>query len=373
MVAMGAADDAGFATPPDGPPPAGPPDPAIPPDEPAHHAHKRPRWLRVLAVVGILSVVCSAVAVAGAFALNTRYEGKVEHADILGDVPRPKPSAPSEGGATGPLNFLVLGSDSRSADPQTIKDPNGERSDTIMVVHVSRDLKSAFIVSIPRDSYVNVPAGGNWKGGKNKINAAFAFGGAKLTAKTVYELTKVPLDGAMIVNFGGIHSMVDVVGTVNVCIPYAAHSTFSTKVWAKGCHDMGPAEAEEFMRQRKGVPGGDFGRIHDQQLVVNALVHKISDEGMLTQPFTLDRLIVTAASSVTVDSNTDLRGLILKLKGIAPDNIRFATAPYVRTMQTDAGSSVELDTKGTQELFRAVIDDRANEWLAAHPQKVPGT
>jgi LCP family protein required for cell wall assembly len=373
MVVTGAADAAGFTTPPDEPPLAATPHPAIPPDEPAHHAHKRPLWLRTLAVVGILSVVCSAVAVAGAFALNTRYEGKVERADILGDVPRPKPSAPSEGGATGPLNFLVLGSDSRSPDPQTIKDPNGERSDTIMVVHVSRDLKSAFIVSIPRDSYVNVPAGGNWKGGKNKINAAFAFGGAKLTAKTVYELTKVPLDGAMIVNFGGIHSMVDVVGTVNVCIPYAAHSTFSTKVWAKGCHDMGPDEAEEFMRQRKGVPGGDFGRIHDQQLVVKALAHKISDEGMLTHPLTLDRLIVTAAASVTVDSSTDLRGLILKLKGIAPDNIRFATAPYVRTMQTDAGSSVELDMKGTQELFRAVIDDRANEWLAAHPQKVPGT
>jgi LCP family protein required for cell wall assembly len=97
-----------------------------------------------------------------------------------------------------------------------------------------------------------------------------AFGGAPAAAQTVYQLTKIPLSAAFVVNFGGIHAMVDVVGTVHVCIPYTVRSTFSTKVWEQDCHDMNGAEAEEFMRQRKGTPAGDFGRIYDQQLVVNA-------------------------------------------------------------------------------------------------------
>ena len=141
-------------------------------------------------------------------------------------------------------------------------------------------------MSIPRDSYVDVPAvAGRWRGGKNKINAAFQFGGAKLAAETVYNLTKVPLDTAMIVDFGGIHSMVGAVGTVNVCIPFSMSSMHTGRTWAKGCHDMGPEETEDFMRQRKSVPGGDFGRIQNQQLVVKAPRRgKITGEGMMTSP-----------------------------------------------------------------------------------------
>lgn len=344
-------------------------DPVKPP--PTLSQARRKLWLRALSVIGVLTLVLSGIAVAGALTLASRYEDKVERADILGDLPKPTiPERADEVG--GPLNYLVLGSDSRSPDPQAISDPNGERSDTIMILHVSRDLKSAFVVSIPRDSYVYVPAGGTWPGGMNKINAAFAFGGAKLAAKTVYELTKVPFNGAMIVNFDGVHTMVGQVGTVHVCIPYTVRSTFSTKVWPKGCHDMGPEESEEFMRQRKGVPGGDFGRIHDQQLVVKALATKISSSGLLLHPFALDKLIVTAASSVTVDNNTDIRDLVLKLKGIDPENISFATAPYLRTMRTGVGSSVELDMPGVQELFRALIADDWHHWLTEHPQRVPG-
>jgi LCP family protein required for cell wall assembly len=270
------------------------------------------------------------------------------------------------------MNFLVLGSDSRADDAAPADDPDGARSDTIMIVHVTADHKSAFVFSIPRDSYVNVPAGGSWQGGKNKINAAFAFGGAKLAAKTVYELTKIPLDGAMIVNFGGIHTMVGVVGTVNVCVPYTVRSIHTDRVWTSGCHEMGPDETEDFMRQRKSLPNGDFGRIQDQQLVIKALADKIVSEGLLSNPLRLDHLIVTAAESVTVDQSTNLRELILNLKDISPNNIAFATTPYKGTMTTSAGSSVELDMARAQQLFQAVIDDKTADWLSANPQQTPG-
>lgn len=316
----------------------------------------------------MIALVCSGTIIAAAYVLVGRYEDRVSREDILGDVP---PAVANDRFEAGPLNFLLLGSDSTQGQAKP-DDSDGSRSDTIMILHVSKGLERAFIFSIPRDSYVTVPAGGSWKGGKNKINAAFAFGGAKLAAKTVYDLTKIPLDGAMIVNFAGIHRMVAEVGTVTVCIPYDARSSHTGRVWNKGCHEMGPAETEDFVRQRKGVPGGDFGRMYGQQLVVKALADKISKGGMLKRPATLDLLIATAAESVTVDRNTNLRELVLALKDIDPDDISFATVPYVGTMTTEVGSSVRLDEARAEELFQAVREDRTDEWLAANPQPVPG-
>ena len=339
------------------------------PDAPAHHRRKRSRWLTALVVAGVLILVCSGVGAALAFGLLNRYEDKVAREDILGDIPQTDPGGRWD---SGPLNFLVLGSDSRSDAAAPIDDPDGSRSDTIMVVHINADHQGAFIFSIPRDSYVNVPPGGSWKGGKNKINAAFAFGGAKLAAKTVYELTGIPLDGAMIVNFDGIHTMVGEVGTVHVCIPYSVKSIHTDRFWAAGCHDMGPEETEDFMRQRMSVPGGDFGRIHDQQLVVAALASRITDEGLVQNPLRLDRLISTAAESVTVDKNTNLRDLILALKNIKPDNIKFATTPYTGTFTSPAGSSVALDEAKAKALFEAVKNDKTTQWLQENPQKDPG-
>jgi LCP family protein required for cell wall assembly len=335
-------------------------------DEGPAAPRRRPVWVNALIIVGILALVCSGGVLVGAWLLSGRYEDKVERADILRDVPRPTTPVTD----TSPMNFLVLGSDSRSPEALGF-DATGDRSDTIMIVHIMEGRKGAFIFSIPRDSYVYVPPAGSWPGGLNKINAAMAFGGAAHAAKTVYELTKIPLDGAFVVSFDGIHRMVGVVGTVHVCIPYDVASSFTDRYWSAGCHDMGPDEAEEFMRQRYNVPGGDFGRIHDQQLVVRALASQIVSAGMLTNPIDLDRLISIAAESVTADQDTDLRELALDLRGIDPDAISFATTPWTRTMQTDAGSSVELDMTAAQELFQAVIDDRTDEWLSAHPQGLP--
>jgi LCP family protein required for cell wall assembly len=333
--------------------------------ESATRKRKRSPWVSALMMVGVLALVCTGTSVGLALGLEHRYENKVTREDILGDLP--KADVPL-GTKTAPMNFLMLGSDDMSGKNQNIDDPDGSRSDTIMLIHINAAHNRAFIMSIPRDSFVDVPAGGKWKGGPNKINAAFAFGGAKLSAKTVYELTKIPLDSAMIVNFSGIAKMVDAVGTVNVCIPYTVSSIHTGRVWSAGCHDMGPDETADFLRQRKSVPGGDLGRIQDQQLVVKALADRITSEGILTNPLQLDKLISTAASSLTLDKTTNLRDLVLALKDIRPADLTFATVPTAGTFDTFAGSSVKLDTAGANAMFRAVIDDKTDEWLNAHPQ-----
>jgi LCP family protein required for cell wall assembly len=237
-----------------------------------------------------------------------------------------------------------------------------------MIVHVSKDRKSAFIFSIPRDSYVNIPAGGSWKGGENKINAAMAFGGANLAAKTVYDLTKIPLNGAAIVNFQGIRNMVAAVGGVDICIPYSVKSYFSDKVWNKGCHHLNAADAEEFSRQRYFTPGGDLGRIKNQQHVIKGIVAKVKQGNMMSDPGKLNSLVTTAAKSLTIDKSMNLMELALQVKDIDQEAIQFATTPVSGTFNTAAGSSVKLDSAGAQELFAAVREDRAAAWLAAHPQ-----
>lgn len=332
---------------------------------------KRRRWVKVLITLGIVVVVCAGLVVGGSLLLAARYESRVERSDILRDVPRPTPPA-NEAEGPQPLNFLLLGSDSRSPDPRPIADPNGDRSDTIMIIHINAARTDAFIFSIPRDSYVYVPPAGRWPGGNNKINAAMSFGGAAHAALTVYELTRIPLDGAFVVNFGAVNRMVGVVGSIEVCLPYTVNSSFRRgTTWSQGCHDMDADDVEIFVRERYGVPGGDFGRIHNQQLVVQALAKKIASTGWLTNPLDLDRLITVAAESVTVDQDTNLRQLILDLKDLDPNRMSFATVPWTRTMTTDAGSSVELDMAAARELFEAVINDETAEWLAAHPQGVP--
>jgi LCP family protein required for cell wall assembly len=331
---------------------------------------KRPRWLTAIIVVATVLLGLAGGGLVAVNVLSARYEGRVTRMDILDGVPQPPAVdlGDTDTVARQAMNFLVLGSDSRAQQDTQALDQTGSRSDTIMLVHVNKERTGALVISIPRDSYVDVPAGGNWPGGKNKINAALAYGGANLAARTVYNLTQVPLNGAMIVNFDGLKKMVAAVGGVNVCTPFAVQSSFSSRYWGVGCHDMTPDEAEEFMRQRKNVPGGDFGRIKNQQNVIKGLMKKVTTTGVLANPLTLDRLITTAAESLTVDKGMNLRDLAFALKGIDPANVKFATVPVAGTMTTDAGSSVQLDTAGVAELFEAVRGDRTDEWLATHPQ-----
>jgi len=332
-----------------------------------------PGWKKALLVLSILLLLLAGGVTGTGYYLYTRYDHKVSREDLLDDGSAGDQRQREADRKSGALNLLLLGSDSRATVPGG-KSPIGERSDTIMLVHIAKNRQKAAIISIPRDSYVTVPAGGSWKGGKNKINAAFAFGGAKLTAATVRQLTGIPLDGAMIANFESIHELVDAVDGVDVCVPYDVRSTFSTKVWREGCHQMRGDEAEEFMRQRYEVPGGDFGRMYNQQLVVKAVIAKAAKGDLLINPMKFDNLMVTAAEALTVDKSLDLQELALAVRGIRPSRISYATVPYTSaSLKTPAGTAVKLDAKQAAAMFAAVRDDTIDQWLIDNPQKRPGS
>lgn len=328
-------------------------------------------------IVGVALLLVSVGTIGAAWAISARYEKNIKRADLLGDVPttsrtdgRGSTYNPQVTGIVGPLNFLVLGSDTRLADPTVQADTVGERSDTMMLIHVTADLQSAYVVSIPRDSYVDIPAGGAWQGGKNKINAAFSYGGAPLAAEAVYELTGLPLDGAIVVDFNGVRTVVNAVGGVRVCTTYTVQSIHTDRVWKAGCNHLGGDSALDFMRQRYDVPGSDFGRIHNQQLVLQSLLSRAVSRGTLTNPLRFDAFLRAATGAITVDNNMDVQALALALRHLRPENMTFATLPHTSaSLRTPYGTAVAIDEQATADMFAAVSEDRLPEWQEARSAK----
>lgn len=337
--------------------------PPVSPPAPAPRAGGRfrrlPGWAKALIVLGSILLGLSGVCLSAAWMLVHRYESQVRQEDIIGGIASPQQQRHL---ASGGINLLLLGSDSRQGEADAARIP-GQRSDTIMLVHIAASRDKAAVISIPRDSFVNIPPGGGWRGGMNKINAAFAYGGAPLVAKTVAQLTGVSLDGAAIANFAGVRAMVDAVDGVNVCLDNTVRSS-SGRVWSAGCQRMDGAAAEEFMRERQNVPGGDFGRMKDQQLVVRAIVEKASTEALLSNPVRTDKLLMTAARSLTIDKSLNLREILSITRGIQPSAVQYATVPYRNAdLRTFAGSSVELDPDRSAAMFAAIRDDTIDQWI----------
>jgi len=337
-------------------------------------------WTTVGLIVGVALLMVSVGTIGAAWAISARYEKNIKRADLLGDVPTTTRTddtgstyaSDDDSGIVGPLNFLVLGSDSRLADPTVRANTVGERSDTMMLVHVTANLDGAYVISIPRDSYVDIPAGGVWQGGKNKINAAFSYGGAPLAAKTVYGLTGLPLDGAVVVDFNSVRTMVNAVDGVRVCTTYTVRSIHTERVWKAGCNHMGGDSALDFMRQRYNVPGSDFGRIHNQQLVLNALLARVVSRGTLTNPLRFDAFLRAATGAITIDDDMDVQSLALALRHLRPENLTFETLPYTsESFWTPYGTAVKVDEKATKDLFLAVNEDRLPEWQAARKAAAP--
>ncbi|MFI5956715.1 LCP family protein [Cryptosporangium sp. NPDC051539] len=333
-------------------------------------------WTTVGLIVGVALLLVSVGTIGAAWAISARYEQNIKRADLLGDIPTTTRTDASgstvvpDRSVVGPLNFLVLGSDTRLAVSTIRADTIGQRSDTIMLVHVTADLKSAYVISIPRDSYVHIPAGGTWEGGNNKINAAFSFGGPPLAAKTVYELTGLPLDGAIVVDFDSVRTMVNAVGGIRVCTTYTVRSIHTGRVWPKGCNRMGGDSAQDFMRQRYNVPGSDFGRIHNQQLVLQSLLARAVSGGTLSNPLRFDKFLRAATGAITVDDNMNIEGLALALRNLRPDDITFETLPYSSdSFLTPYGDAVKLDERAMAEMFAAVNEDRLPEWQATRNTK----
>lgn len=334
-----------------------------------------PRWARLSLIVGIVLVVISSTAYGAELFLTHRYERNIARADLLGDH---RSDAARAGKVEGPLTFLLLGIDKRTEDDY---DPNDEsshtwttpgdgRTDSIIVVHVPEDMNSAYVVSIPRDALVDIPALGDYRGGKDKINAAFEFGGTPLLVATLNDLLGIKIDYPIILNFKAVRELTDAVGGVEVQIDVESYDDRTKRRWTPGRHKLDGNDAEAYVRQRYGLDGGDYDRQKRQQQFIHALSGRIDELGIATNPSKLDKLLRVITRNITVDKSMPVKDLAFALKAMRPSAAKYLGLPM-------AGNGIEneiwyeyVDETLSRQLGTAIRHGTMPAFLTKNPQVV---
>ncbi|BBA97705.1 putative transcriptional regulator [Actinacidiphila reveromycinica] len=248
-----------------------------------------------------------------------------------------------------PMNIMILGSDTRS-DPEDAKlggaaDSTGARADVIMIAHLSADRSNMSVVSIPRDTRVDIPECTDPKTHKvypktnDIINASLSRGGAGCTLATVQNLTGVYIDHWLTIDFAGVVKMADVVGGVDVCVKEnvddhatAAQPGGSHLHLTAGTHTVKGEQALQWLRTRHAF-GSDAGRSKAQHMYMSSLIRKLRSQNLFTDPSKLNKIATTAMSAFEVSSEIGtpkkLYDLGMQLKTIPPDRITMLTMPRI--------------------------------------------
>jgi LCP family protein required for cell wall assembly len=294
----------------------------------------------ILAVVGVLGT---------AFWVDTtlhRVPALADYAD-----------RPAEGKGT---TWLLVGSDSRQglspeqqAELGTGGDIGNGHTDTIMLVHMPAPWSDAptTMVSIPRDSYVEIPDYGT-----DKINASFAVGGAALLAQTVEQATGLRLDHYAEVEFDGFARLVDAVGGVTMCPPEPISDPLAGIDLPAGCQKLDGRNALGYVRTR-ATPRADLDRMVNQRQFMSTLMHRAASPAVWLNPLRWYPVANAAADSLTVDSDAhiwDLARLAWALNG----DVNTTTVPIGEFTVSDSGSVVVWDSNVADQLFAALKADK---------------
>ncbi|WP_425956283.1 LCP family protein [Xylanimonas sp. McL0601] len=346
-------------------------------EAPRHPAHARSlAHHRVMRTVGMVLTALLAFGVAGGATAAVKLTGNIKKVDaeqVLADagVARPRAAVPTDPNAGTPLNIVLMGTDTRdgaNANFASSENTGGARSDTTIVMHISGDRSRIDMVSIPRDSTVDIPSCVTANGkktapwGHTKFNAAFSQGYTKggdlqsaglCTMQTVEKLTDVRMQGFIVVDFAGFAGMIDALGGVDICIPEAIDAPEAGNLkLAAGNQHLDGGTSLQFARARHGVgDGSDIQRIARQQQLLAAVAREVLGANLLTDSPKLLQFLNATTSSLTMSSNfssvTGLAGLAYSLRSVRPDTITFMTVPWAPDPQNPKATIVWTRAAGT--------------------------
>ncbi|MCX5257716.1 LCP family protein [Streptomyces canus] len=329
------------------------------------------RGRRVLKILGMcLAILVLATAGAGWW-FYQHLNGNINSVSLNGKGGSEKADA---FGRT-PINILVMGSDGRTSKAdcklgggcsQTGVQTGNGNADVQMVVHISADRSNATVMSIPRDTMVDVPAckdsesGQSTSGYYGQINSALQYGPACQVA-TIHQLTGIPIDHFVKLDFSGVVKMSDAVGGVSVCVDHNVYDTYSHLKLSRGTHTLKGEAALEFVRSRHGFgDGSDLGRTVSQHIFLSAMIRKFKSAGTLTDPTAVYDLADAATKALTVD---DGLGSVKKLIGLAADVNKVPTKRMTfTTMQTAAdpnNTNRVVVGAGAKALFSSIAGDQS--------------
>ncbi|MFE2237232.1 LCP family protein [Streptomyces sp. NPDC059442] len=273
------------------------------------------------------------------------------------------------------MNVLVVGTDGR--DRITPGERRAYRlggapchcTDTLMLVHISEDRERASVVSLPRDSYAELPEHVDATTGRRhhahpvKLNAAYAEGGPGLTVRTVEGMTGVKIDHYLEVDFTSFMKTVDAVGGVRICTPRPMKDPYTGLDLAAGPHDLNGGQALQYVRSRHVDGAADIARMQRQQRFLAALIHQTTSSGVLLNPVRFREVATTMLNSVRADQgfgSEQLLSLAKAMRGFTPASSEFVSVPIgdMSFPVKGIGSTVKWDAPEAQRLFEALRDDR---------------
>jgi len=287
-------------------------------------------------------------------------------------------------------NILLVGDDHRpaGASPEvlaelsTAEDGGSDNTDTMMVLHVPAGGGRPTVVSLPRDSWVDVPGVG-----AAKLNSAFASGaadgggdagGMHLLIETVQQLTGLQIDHFVRISLLGFYQVAEVLGPVQVCLDEAVDDPYSGLDLPAGVSTLDARQALSFVRQRHGLPRGDLDREVRQQYFLAAELRTVTSGGVLLDPVELHALLQAVGSAVQTDPDLDLLSLASQLSSLAAGDVTFTTIPVLGTPTiTDAAgddvSIVAVDTTALPAFIAGIVGEPAayHAATAAAPSSVP--
>lgn len=336
---------------------------------------KRPR-IRLLLAIGSSFVIGLSV-IAGFLGYATlQITDRIEPIEVIDD-PTPVPE-------TGPLNFLLMGTDTRTGQGSEFGSEaeygGTGRSDTTMLVHLAKDRQSAIVVSIPRDSIVEIPVctredGQVINSRTDRFNSAFALAGPACTIKTVETLTGIKINHAVVVDFLGFSNVVDALGGIEVCLNFPINEPSAQGAGISlpaGVQTLRGSEALGLMRARYTLAdGSDLARIKRQQELLAITIDQIQRKNVITDFTTLYRVATAATSSLRMDeglANIDsLITLAQSVSGLSSKDITFVTVPFVISPE---GNTV-LWTEEANTLWQSIIQGSGENLSQPAPQVEP--
>ena len=307
---------------------------------PVELAHRPSRKKKILAWTagGVAAVVL--LALGGAYAVYRHLNGNIHQVNISGELgTQPVDTHPQA------ENIMIIGSDTRNGQGRGFgQNLNTDQSDTLMIMHVAADRKWVNVMSIPRDSWVNIPACEMGNGQTSspttfKINEAFALGnldgnhtdlGVACTIKTLEQDTGIHIDHFVSINFQGFRDMVNALGGVQECNTTAINDPKSGLHLKPGHHLLHGLGALAYVRARYTLGNGsDLERIGRQQAFMSSLVERVKSK--LLNPIAIYHFLDAATKSLTIDSQLGgihgLYDLAMSVRNLPASQVRFFTLP----------------------------------------------
>ncbi|GAA5150486.1 LCP family protein [Nocardioides marinquilinus] len=335
------------------------------PRRPTTRRHRRAVWLTIVAtqLVVALATVSVAYFVHKGWNDNIAPGETIEH-----KVEKTLPAGVSKKAEDQPLNILVMGSDTRVGKGNGIDGENrdgSQRSDTVILLHVSQDRSHAYGVSLPRDAIIDRPDckidGENVPGEDGvRFNTAFQVGGAQCTVQTVEALTGVYIDHFLVLDFNGFKDMVDAVDGVEVCIPEEVDDPKHDIYLDAGTQVLTGQDALNYVRERYVLSvTGDIGRMKRQQAFIASMINKVFSADVLSQPGKVNAFLNAVTSSIQVDDKLDSVGklfdLAMEFRDTGLDKIKFITVPIAPDPANPMVTLVWTDA--ADKLWQRIIDD----------------